>query len=296
MVSYRREVLKRAVLPFVVAFALAGCGGDGDEATERATTTSPSADSASVREVTARVSGRTLSGHCRGAQKDAPAVVLDVGLGADHNQLAVLEHDLAERTVVCAYDRAGVGGSDAPAETPRPVSDVVADLDAFIAAAKLKAPLMLVGHSAGGVFVFRYAQAHPDTVAGFVSMNPVPPAKTFLPMARRVETKDEFESELFFYRGGNEEQILFAATERMLTDPLPPTMPYAVMFDEDCGGVTEFCQRILPPLTRATQMLASVGASGRFVRAKGAGHNIYQTDPELVLKTIDDVLKDAPSG
>lgn len=283
-------------LSFIVAFAMASCGGDGDEAAERATTTSPSVDSASVREVTARVSGRTLSGHCRGARKDAPAVVLEGGSAADQNQLAALEQDLAQRTVVCAYDRAGLGESDPPPKTPRPLAAVVADLDAFIAAAKLKTPLMLVGHSAGGVFAFRYAQAHPDTVAGFVSMNPVPPAKTFLPMARKVETKDEFESELAFYRGGNEEEILFTATERMLTDPLPPTMPYAVMFDEDCGGDTEFCQRILPPLTRATQMLASVGASGRFVRAKGAGHNIFETDPELVLKTIDDVLKDAPSG
>ena len=25
-----------------------------------------------------------------------------------------------------------------------------------------------------------------------------------------------------------------------------PTMPYAVMFDEDCGGATEFYGRILP--------------------------------------------------
>ena len=68
------------------------------------------------------------------------------------------------------------------------------------------------------------------------------------------------------------------------------------MFDENCGGDTEFCQRILPPLTRATQMLASVGASGRFVPAKGAGHDIFAADPELVLETIDDVLEDTRSG
>jgi hypothetical protein len=127
-------------------------------------------------------------------------------------------------------------------------------------------------------------------------MNPVPPAKTFLPMARKVETKDEYASELAFYRGGNEEGIVFSSTEQMLTDPLPPTVPYAVMFDEDCGGDTEFCQRILPPLTRATQELASVGAGGRFVLAEGAGHNIFATDPELVLTTIDDVLEETRSG
>jgi pimeloyl-ACP methyl ester carboxylesterase len=292
-------VYRRAALLYAVALALTGCGGGNDDAAERAATSAPVAGSPAFREVTAGVAGGTLSGHCRGTQKGGPAVVLEVGMAADANQnrLAVLEEDLAQRTVVCAYDRAGVGASDSPPKTPRPLSDVVADLEAFIAAAKLEPPHFLVGFSAGGVFVFRYAQAHPDTVAGFVSMNPVPPAETFLPMARKVESKDEFESELaFFHRGENEEEIIFTETERMLTDPLPPTMPYAVMFDEDCGGDTEFCQRILPPLTRATKMLVSVGASGRFVRAKGAGHNIFETDSELVLKTIDDVLKDAADG
>jgi hypothetical protein len=43
-------------------------------------------------------------------------------------------------------------------------------------------------------------------------------------------------------------------------------MPYVVMFDEDCDGDTEFCDRILPPLTAATRSLAAVGAGGRFVR------------------------------
>ena len=86
-------------------------------------------------------------------------------------------------------------------------------------------------------------------------MNPVPPSKTFTKAAREVETKYEIEDERAFDRGENDEALIFTASERMLTDSLPPTMPY--------------------------------------VRAKGAGHNVFGTDPELVNKTIDDVLKDA---
>jgi hypothetical protein len=33
--------------------------------------------------------------------------------------------------------------------------------------------------------------------------------------------------------------------------------------------------------------------SDRFVRAKGAGHDIFSADPELVQKTINDVVADA---
>jgi hypothetical protein len=39
-----------------------------------------------------------------------------------------------------------------------------------------------------------------------------------------------------------------------------------------------------------------VGDRGRFVRAKGAGHDIYSTAPELVIKTVDDVWEDAAGG
>ena len=58
-------------------------------------------------------------------------------------------------------------------------------------------------------------------------------------------------------------------------------MPYAIMFDEDCD--TDFCDRVIPPLTRSTRALARVGDGGRFVPADGAGHEIYAASPELVL-------------
>ena len=65
------------------------------------------------------------------------------------------------------------------------------------------------------------------------------------------------------------------------------------MFDEDCGGDAEFCGRILPALTATTRSLAEHGQGGRFVRAKGAGHEIFAADEALVLATIDEVLEAA---
>jgi len=245
----------------VAAIALASCGGDGDEAAERATTTAPRVAPA-VREVTARISGRTLSGHCRGSRTDAPSVVLEVGMAADadQNQLAVLEVDLAQQTVVCAYDRAGVGRSDVAPEVPAAAVRCRCGPRRLHQRRETRAPAVprrVLGRRRGCVPVRAGSSGHRRRLR---LDEPVPPAKTFLPMARKVETKAEFESELaLFHRGENEEGIVFTATERMLTDPLPPTMRYAVMFDEDCSGDTSFCRRILPPLTRATKLLANVG-------------------------------------
>ena len=101
---------------------LSACGGGSEEkAALGASTPGPAA----ARTVTARVDGRELSGHCRGEKRDAPAVVLESGIGANQGQLAGIEELLTPRTLVCAYDRAGVGRSDPPAKTPRPVSELV---------------------------------------------------------------------------------------------------------------------------------------------------------------------------
>ena len=275
----------RSALLVALALAVGSCGGGEDEEAPKTT-----ASSSETRVVDARVDGRIITGHCSGKESEQPAVVLESGADGDQNQLVALEQALAKETVVCAYSRAGLGGSEDPPKRPRSTADVVADLDGFMAATKVDPPYLLVGHSAGATYVYLYAQAYPEKVAGFVSMNPVPPYRTWIREARKVETKQELEElELSFYRGETGEPTDFRDTERMLTDPIPPDIPYVVMFDEDCEGDTGFCRRILPPLTRVTASLAKVGDGGRFVRAKGAGHNIYGTDPPLVLKTIAEV-------
>jgi pimeloyl-ACP methyl ester carboxylesterase len=276
-----------------VLLVAAGCGdGDADTPGEKAAKASPSTTAqSSSRVVTATVDGRKLSGHCRGTQAgSSPAILLESGTGGGQDQLTSIEEALAERTLVSSYDRAGTGESDPAPDVPRPVSELVADLDAFAGAAEAQPPYLLVGQSMGANVVFMYAQAHPDKVAGFISMNPVPPAETFMDAAKTVETKAEFAEERSFYRGENDEATSFH--EPMHSDPLPPNLPYVVMFDEDCEGDTDFCGRILPPLTGTTRSLAAVGDGGRFLAAKGSGHNIFEADPELVQDTINDVLND----
>jgi pimeloyl-ACP methyl ester carboxylesterase len=277
---------------------VAGCGGAGTDApSESAAKAAPSATAeSSSRDVTASVDGRKLSGHCSGTQRDGtPVILLESGAGGDQYQLEDIERRFAGRTLVCGYDRAGVGESDPPAQTPRPVSQLVADLDAFAAAADARPPYLLVGQSMGANVVLMYAQEHPEKAAGFVSMNPVPPAEAWINAVKKVMTKHDFAAERAYYRGAggayNPEHTSFL--EPTLNRSLPSTMPYAVMYDNDCDpGTDDFCRRILAPELRTTRSLAAVGDGGRFVRAKGAGHEIFTSDPQLVHKTINDVLND----
>ena len=290
-----------SVAMLTVALAVAGCGGGrGDRSASSstvATQASATTSGSGAREVKATVSGRAVVGQCVGRRTDAPTVVLEVGMGARRDSLLVVEDHLAKRTQVCSYDRAGKGASG-PASRPRPVSEVVSDLDAFLAAVNTP-PYFLVGHSFGAQVVFLYAQAHPDQVAGFVAINPGPPYQTWLKRARTVETEAEIQQfELPFPKGDNAEGVTLSTTESMLTDPLPADLPYAVLFDASCEDQPppvqnpKDCTRYVHLSAVTDQELAKVGQGGRFIWAKGGGgHFLQVTQPEAVLATVDQVWK-----
>jgi pimeloyl-ACP methyl ester carboxylesterase len=80
-----------------------------------------------------------------------------------------LQLKLAEQTLTCSYDRANTG-SRSPAPTPRTGQDFVEDLHALLVAANVPGPYVLVGYSAGGMFVQLYARKYADQIAGGLSL------------------------------------------------------------------------------------------------------------------------------
>jgi pimeloyl-ACP methyl ester carboxylesterase len=219
-----------------------------------------------------------------------PVVVLQAGNGGGPDHLRGVEEHMVTTAMVCAFGRPGAGGNPAPPDLPRTVDAVVAEVHDILAAAVIDPPYFIVGQSAGAAITFMFAQAYPEEVAGFVFMNGNPPYETWLANAESVGlSQGMIDGALADFSGLNPEQIDFRTNESMLTDPLPPEMPYAVMYDECTGQpgcVVEWEAMIF-------ERLAEVGESGRFILAEGAGHEIHQTQPQLVYDTIDEVWTEA---
>lgn len=94
------------------------------------------------------------------------------GLGDPYSTWDAVRAELSRRTRVCAYDRAGIGWSDA-ADTPRTADAAARDLAALLAAARpFEEPPVLVGHSIGGLYAVRFAADHPGSVSGLVLVDP----------------------------------------------------------------------------------------------------------------------------
>jgi len=120
------------------------------------------------------IGGRRINLHCMGS--GGPTVILLAGLSSWSPVWYKTQPVIAQRTRVCAFDRASYGFSD-PAPRPQILSDVVDDLHRALEAAAIHGPFVLLGHSLGGVEARLYAQRWPDEVVGMILDDTSPAAE-----------------------------------------------------------------------------------------------------------------------
>ncbi|MES2344252.1 MAG: alpha/beta hydrolase [Pseudomonadota bacterium] len=113
----------------------------------------------------AQVDGHAVAYQVQG--RGRPVLVLISGLGDGMASFREVAPDLAAHATVILYDRAGYGGSAAPAG-PRDAAAVDRELDGLLAASGVPGPYVLAGHSVGGLYAEYFAAHHPDAVAGLI--------------------------------------------------------------------------------------------------------------------------------
>lgn len=111
------------------------------------------------------VDGLTMHVDCRGSGR--PVILLEAGLTAGSWSWGTVFDALAQRTEVCAYDRPGMGWSE-PINRVADAGEVADRLHGVIEAAAIEGPYVLLGMSAGGVYVREYYARYPDDVVAMV--------------------------------------------------------------------------------------------------------------------------------
>jgi pimeloyl-ACP methyl ester carboxylesterase len=114
------------------------------------------------------VGGYQLHLNCTGATVDgSPTVILENGLGSTSAAWALVQPEVAKKTRVCSYDRAGMGWSDSSPE-PRDAQHIARELHALLQNAKIAGPYVVVGWSIGGLYARGYAGQYGNEVTGLV--------------------------------------------------------------------------------------------------------------------------------
>lgn len=208
-----------------------------------------------------------------------------------------MQERLSAHVRVCSYERPGtiVYGSElaltdrsTPVDQPRPASYAIADLHALIAAAELPTPVVIVGHSMGGLLTRLYAQTHPEEVAGLVFVDPFriemeeamgeqwPRYETLL-ATPGTEFDDEPAFEIFDVSASIEEirsgPALPDAPMLLISKTEPFPLPEA---DSDLGSTLE------PAWTDTAQAVVDLGTNVPHVIANGSDHYVQVRQPDLV--------------
>jgi pimeloyl-ACP methyl ester carboxylesterase len=146
---------RRAACIFVLSATLAGCASlPGDQLSET-------------------VDGRTEISEQRCAP---PTVIFESGLGNYKETWNKVFPVIATTNTVFAYDRPGIAQSTSTSR-PRDGATIVEDLRALLKSRNVAPPYVLVGHSAGGLYMQLYARRYPSEVTGLVLVEPTHPTQ-----------------------------------------------------------------------------------------------------------------------
>lgn len=278
---------------------VAACGGTSENGTDPTTgqigSESPTrVASPATQEITGSfaVGDRELYISCTG--ESAASVILEAGEGVPSGAMESIRSVYSAEIRVCSYDRANMGKSgDAP--TPRAADDITADLHGLLEAAEVPGPYVLVGHSAGGMFVQAYARRYSDDVAGVVAMNPVPPWEPWSKEGFQEMTPQERQEETDYFRGANNESLDYrASSEQLATLPPPKKIPFHLLISTvaQCDSPDDICARTYPAYESIMRDVSKEWPEGRFTQTQ-AGHEIYLSDLAAVRAALDDVLQRA---
>lgn len=100
-----------------------------------------------------------------------PTVVFDAGMGGGMHSWTGTRDSVALHARTVIFERAGFGASEL-GPPPRTALQLSTELRGALVNAGIDFPIVLVGHSAGGMFSVVFAATYPDDVAGLVLVDP----------------------------------------------------------------------------------------------------------------------------
>jgi pimeloyl-ACP methyl ester carboxylesterase len=279
------------------------------------------------------IEGRRMHIYCSGS--GPYTVVIEVGASADSDSWRGIQDTLSQKTRICTYDRNGHGWSE-PSPGPHDANTIARKLHALLDKAAVGRPLILAGHSAGGLYIRAYARQFPKEIVGAVMIDSSSPTQIDeLPDWRNDWEQDvrklpaeRWKDRLKVWSGwdrliGNchdapSKELKNLAAEYDAETCRPEfageednELPYFEDSSTEAARLTTFGNIPLLIITRDTQrgkqkddmiwdreqeQFKSLSPLSWRIIAKGAGHGVHHDRPEIVTTEIGDMIAYLQNG
>lgn len=226
-------------------------------------------------------------------------VVFEAGFGMSKETWKPVISDIASFATTVRYSRAGIGQSAAHAE-PADIETHLADLYSIVVAYSGAKPVIMVGHSYGGLLSATFAQRHPDLVKGLVLIDPSVLAQRirFKALnAQRVIEDDKWLRGVMPAHLIDQYNTLIGQMDKASTEVTPissllPTVLFtATQAASDAMVLEETVEGKKVWLALHQELMQHV-SRGAHIRVGDSQHLIYRQHPELVIRAIADLVQD----
>lgn len=222
---------------------------------------------------------------------EGPALVLAAGAGQDSRSWTPLIAPLNERSRVITFDRPGFGQSPS-VDGPRTPTAIARELRGVLEHLEVSGPVVLVGHSMGGVHVLRYAELYPEDVAAVVLLDTPPPG--FEDDRLSLLTAEEREERGRMLAEGRARAAPMvgrerdgAAAERWTFGDYPEERPiFVVVADQQNFGDLGSAEAHRRLWVQGSSEWLRLSKSSELIVAEGSGHMVHHDRTRLVLEVI----------
>ncbi|GLW63655.1 alpha/beta hydrolase [Actinomadura rubrobrunea] len=289
-----------AVAALCVTVVGAGLTGCSDESLENWDPLASESRKAEVDRFTGTkkidVGGKSVNVSCAGGYADGtPVVVLLPGAGDGLDKMAPLQKTLSEKHRVCSYDRLGAGASDQP-DGPQDFAAVGKTLTGVLDRVAGDGPVVLVGHSLGGLIAARYAPDHQDRVKGLVLLDATPPTmggdiKKAIPESATGPAAQLRAQNLAMVQGNNPEKLVIADGEVRSAGGIPVEVvkhgkPYL-------AAVPQYGQRLEHAWSEGQRKWLALSSRSKLTTAAKSEHYIYVDQPDVAVQAVERVAAQA---
>jgi pimeloyl-ACP methyl ester carboxylesterase len=282
----------------ITGMGLSGCKDASDADTKSSVTSAarkPTDDLVSGT-TKVKIDGRSVNVSCSGNPTNhKPVIILLPGLGDGLDKMSSLQKTLSKDNRVCSYDRLGEGASDKP-DGPQTFASTGKVLTGVIDRIAGHRPVVLAGHSLGGMIVGRYAPAHRDRVKGVVLMDATSPTSVAdvtnaIPESATGPAAELREQTLQVDKGNNPEKLVITDGKVRSAGNIPAAV--IQHGKKYLAAVPQYGPRLEEDWAKGQRAWLAISRRSKLITATNSEHYIYVDQPDLAVKTIERITSQA---